>query len=107
MGTRLKLQQELQTIIGPRSDGKQNVYFQPPEAMKLVYPCIVYKRSSGDTKYAGDLAYSFTNQYDVTVITNDPDSDLIVKMVRAFPMIRHTAFFTSDNLNHDNFVLYY
>jgi len=107
MGTRLDLQQELQNFIGVRADGKQNVYFQPPEAMKLVYPCIVYKRSSGETKYAGDMAYIFTNQYDVTVITNDPDSDLVQRMIRAFPMIRHSAFFVSNNLNHDNFVLYY
>lgn len=107
MGTRLSLQQELQNFIGVRSDGKQNVYFQPPETTKLVYPCIVYKRSSGDTKYASDLAYSFTNQYDVTLITTDPDSPLMKKFIRAFPMIRHTAFFTKDNLNHDNYVLYY
>lgn len=107
MGTRLELQEKLQNLIGVRPDGKQNVYFQPPESMRLVYPCIVYKRDSGDSKYANDMTYVFTNQYAITVITEDPDCKLYEKLIKEFPMIRHTAFLISDNLNHDNFVLYY
>lgn len=107
MEKRLELQQKFQNIIGVRTDGKQNVLFQPPESVKLVYPCIIYKRSSGDTKYADDMPRFFTNSYDVLVIDKDPDSKLVKKLVFAFPMIRHTRFYVADNMNHDAFVLYY
>ncbi len=107
MKTRLDLQDALQNVIGIRSDGKQNVYFQPPESVKLNYPCIVYQRSSGKTLYGNDMPYNFTNSYDITLITTDPDSPLVKKLAMALPTIRHNTFFPSDNLNHDSYTIYF
>lgn len=45
MASSLDLQREFQALC-------KNVYFQPPESVKLLYPCIVYKRSAGDTRFA-------------------------------------------------------
>jgi len=104
---RIKLQSELQKIIGARSDHKPNVYFQPPENVKLNYPCIIYDRESGETKFAGNMPYNFTKRYNVTIITNDPDSNLVDSLAKAFPMITLNRSFSKDNLNHDTFVLYY
>lgn len=82
-----------------------NVYYQPPESVKLKYPCIIYERRTGDTLYANNLPYKFTYCYDVTVIDPDPDSDLPLK-VAALPMCKMDRCFTSDNLNHTAFTLY-
>lgn len=107
MGHRQDLQNKLQTIIGARQDGKQNVFFQPPESVSLVYPCLVYKRSSGDIKYANNMPYTFTHSYEITLITKDPDSILVDKIIKSFNMIRYSRYFSTDNLNHDIFELYF
>ena len=41
MKTRLELDEELVKILGSK-----NVYFQPPESLKLNYPAIVYSLSN-------------------------------------------------------------
>ena len=82
-----------------------NVYFQPPESVKLKYPCIIYERRSGDTSFADDLPYTFNWSYTITVIDPNPDSELPEK-VAMLPMCRVDRCFTSDNLNHTTFVLY-
>lgn len=82
-----------------------HVYYQPPESVKLVYPCIIYERQSGDTRFADDLPYTFTMSYTVTVIDKDPDSDIPLQVAK-LPMCRMDRCFTSDNLNHSVFVLY-
>lgn len=102
MASRLKLDEELRKLI---ENG--NVYYQPPESVKMKYPCIVYERSTGDTLFAGNLPYRFTVQYTVTIISKDPDYDLIEKVAKHFPMSRYNRHFTSDNLNHDVFMIYY
>ena len=82
-----------------------HVYYQPPESVKLVYPCIIYERRSGDMRFADDLPYTFTMSYTVTVIDKDPDSDIPLQVAK-LPMCRMDRCFTSDNLNHSVFVLY-
>lgn len=102
MASRLELHEELCDLLGSR-----NVYYQPPETIKLKYPCIIYQRNSGDTQFANNEPYTFRVQYSVTIITKDPDSDLIEKMAMRFPMCRMDRHFTTQNLNHDNFMIYY
>lgn len=104
MASRLSLHQKLLALLPA---GKQYVYFQPPESTKMSYPCIVYARSSGDTKYADNIPYNYTKAYDITVIDKDPDSAIVDAMFTAFPMSRYNRHFVSDNLNHDVFVVYY
>ena len=102
MKTRISLHNKLKTILG-----SDHVYFQPPESIKMQYPCIVYNRSSGDILYADNGPYSFTPSYEITVIDKDPDSPLPYKIATGFEMIRFNRHFTVDNLNHDTFILYY
>ena len=59
--SRLKLQETLEQVLGSK-----NVYFQPPESMRLKYPCIVYGISSGDTIFANNVPYKFDISYQVT-----------------------------------------
>lgn len=82
------------------------VYFQPPETIKMVYPCIVYERSGIDTRFADDKPYSHKTRYSLTVIDRNPDS-LIPGTVALLPMCQYDRHFKSDNLNHDVFRIYY
>jgi hypothetical protein len=102
MGSRLDLQDKLIELIG-----NNHVYFQPPESVKLQFPCIIYNLDSGDTQFAMDLPYTFTRRYEIMFITKDPDSELIDKIAKAFPMIRFDRSYCTDNLNHYTYKLYY
>lgn len=83
-----------------------NVYFQPPNGLKLVYPCIFYARDTAETSYADNGPYRHTKRYSVTVVDRNPDS-LIPDKVADLPLCSHNRFFTSDDLNHDVFTLYF
>lgn len=101
MGNRLELQALLESVLGSR-----NVYFQPPESIKLNYPCIVYSRSRGLTDFADDLPYRRSVGYKVTIIDRDPDS-LIPEKVATLPRSSFSTHFKADNLNHDVYNVYY
>lgn len=98
--SRLKLHNILKNTLG-----SNNVYYQPPESMKLNYPCIVYSRNNGDTKYASNLPYKFDVGYQITYISHDPDDEMIYK-IAMLPMCRHDGQFKSEDLNHDVFRIY-
>lgn len=101
MGTRLDLQEILENILGSR-----NVYFQPPESIKLRYPCIIYEKTPGDQKHADDIVYSYMNRYKLTVIDRDPDT-VIPDKIRELKYQKMSTSFCSDNLYHYIFDLYY
>ena len=101
MNNRLELQSKLEEILGSR-----NVYFQPPETIKLSYPCIVYSRQNGDTQFGDNLPYLYMNAYQIIVIDPDPDSEIPAKIAQ-LPLSRFDRHYTADNLNHDSFVVYY
>lgn len=102
MRDRLNFDEKLRELIG-----SSNVYFQPPESIKLKYPCIVYKLRDIDVKRADNKAYFTTGCYDVTIISKDPDYFLFKKIIKAFPMCRSGGFFTYDNLNHHSYTIFY
>lgn len=99
--SRLELQKIFENILGSR-----NVYFQPPETVKLKYPCIIYTRSNIDINHADNIPYSKNKIYTVIVIDKNPDSTIPDKIadLESCSFERH---YTSDNLNHDVFRLYF
>lgn len=96
MANRLDLQELLLDL------GVDNVYFQPPPAFKMLYPCIVYNRSNIYPRFADNSVYSTENRYSITVIDSNPDSDIPNK-VAALPRCKFDRNFASDGLNHDVF----
>lgn len=98
---RLELQTILQSIMG---DNK--VYHQPPESIKLKYPCIVYNRSSERTIYADNSPYNRRLRYTVTLIDKKSVSDYFEPLLD-LPYCSFDRRFTTDDLNHDVFTLYY
>ena len=102
MASRIDLHNELCTLLGSR-----NVYFQPPETIKMSYPCIVYHRDDVETEHADDRIYKHRNRYTITVIDSDPDSKTPDMIMLHFMMCRFDRSFVFDNLNHTNLILYY
>jgi len=99
MAPRLELQTLLETLC-------DNVYFQTPESMRLVYPCIIYKRDWALTNFAENLPYKIVRRYQVTVVDQDPDSD-IPQAVAELPMCIFDRHYTADDLNHDVYKLFF
>lgn len=83
-----------------------HVYFQPPENIKLEYPCIIYQRDSADTKFADNRPYRYKKRYQVMVIDQDPDSPIPDK-VADLPTCVFERHYTADYLNHDVFNLFF
>lgn len=77
----------------------KNVYYQPPETIKMTYPCIIYSLERDNVLNADDAIYNRKKRYSVTIVDRDPDSLLPDSFSDAFNvgMERH---FTSDNLHH-------
>lgn len=98
---RLELHKILCEILGSR-----NVYYQPPESVKMEYPAIVYSRDGIDNTFAENSVYKQDHQYQIIVIDKDPDSE-IVAAVSKMPMCRFVRHYEADNLNHDVFGIYY
>ena len=102
MVRRLKLHQVLENVLESKS-----AYYQPPESLKLEYPCIKYRTELGDTVFANNMPYVFKRNYNLILITRDPDSDLVEKLAMALPSITLDRTYTVEGLNHYVYSLYY
>ena len=100
MNDRFELHDELLKFV-------DNAYFQPPENIKIQYPCIIYNLKNIDTRKANDILYKKRRSYDVTLITKDPDTKLVDDILETFKYSRFDRHFVSDNLNHYAFSIYY
>ena len=85
--------------------GSRNVYFQPPETVKMKYPAIVYSRNRIENTSADNDVYRQSVSYIITVIDRDPDSE-IVERVSQIPHIMYDRAYVAGNLNHDTFRLF-
>lgn len=101
MGQRLNLSNKLRNLLG-----SSNVYFQPPENLKMKFPCIVYERAKLEPDFADNVPYKIDKVYYVTCIYDDPDSDLPLKMAQ-LPMCAHQRHYKSDDMYHDQYRLVY
>lgn len=96
-----RLQSKLEELLGSR-----NVYYQPPESVKMAYPAIRYSKKKPNTKHANNIKYLKKNCYEIIVIDRLPDNDVIEKLLE----LQYCSFdrhYTSDNLNHDVLTLYF
>lgn len=97
---RLKLHAQLQTFL-------PNAYFQPPTGFKMTYPCIVYTKTGKMRHFADNIVYLSQQEYVITVIEYDPDSEIADNMERHFDSCAISQYYTVDNLNHTTLNLYY
>lgn len=102
MAKREDLHEEFCTILGSR-----NVYYQPPESVKMQYDAIRYKLGGKDLKRANNKVYRSTNQYDGVVITRNPDTSIPDEILAHFEMCSFGRPYIADNLHHYPFTIYY
>ena len=101
MASRLLLHKALKDL------GISNVYFQPPENVKLQFPCVVYKFTKFETEHADDIPYEIKRKYNILYITKDPDDNKPEEIAWAFPTISHINTYVSDTLYHHSYDLYF
>jgi len=99
---RLLLHEKLKELIG-----NDNVYFQPPESLKMQYPCIRYKRSSGNSFAADNIKYVRRITYELMVISKDPEETAVFTIPEAFEYCDEGRHYTANNLNHDVFYIFW
>lgn len=97
---RLRVSEILHEVLGTN-----NVYFEPPESKKLVYPCIVYHRKKIDTINADNRKWITCDRYQVTFIRKEADSDVLDKLLE-LQYCEHNNDYKSEDLYHDVFTLY-
>ena len=99
--TRLTLHEELCTVLGNR-----NCYFEPPSIYR--YPCIKYERESPSIEYADNLNYHVTESWMITIIDENPDSDIPRRLVNHFKTYcTKDREYPADGLQHFVYKLYY
>ena len=101
MARRLNLHKEFKNL------GFKNVYFQPPENVKLKFPALIYKLNRMDISHANDRPYAIRDRYNVLYITKTPDDEMVEKLAWAFSTITNNTNYISDTLYHYSFDLYY
>lgn len=95
---RLKLHEIFKTFVN-------NVYFRPP-SKGMKYPCILYDYEGDANLFADDIKYYSKGRWRITVIDEDPDSEIPEKL----KSLRYCEFdrpYQKDGLNHFVFTLYY
>ena len=95
-----ELQAAFQELLGSR-----NVYYNPPESVKMNYDAIVFNRSNINNKFADNSVYMQSHFYTVTTITYDPDAEIIDK-ISNLPGCSFVTSYVADNLYHNRFTLY-
>lgn len=101
MADRLELQSLLEELLGSK-----NVYYKPPESIKMQYPAIKYSKKDISSTYANDTKYLMRDCYELIVISRLPD-DPVIKKLLALPYCSYDRPYVADNLNHDVLIIYY
>lgn len=97
--------QDLQTILEGILQSP-NAYYQPPPNLQIKYSCIVYRKNKIHAKRADNIGYHYADEYILTYISRTVD-DAVIQKILALPMCTHDRRYTSDNLYHDVFTLYF
>ena len=105
MKMRIELQYKLEDILESR-----NVYFQPPEYIKLKYPCIIYSLDNIKHENANNIKYTKQKKYNITLVFNDYDDILHDKFVNRLLDLDYCYLdrsFINENMYHYIFTLYF
>lgn len=101
MERRVELQEKLENILG-----SSEVYFQPPESIRMSYPAIRYNFSTINHLHANNKKYIRNTSYQITLIDEDPESEFI-NPILDMPNCRFDRSYPSNGLNHFVFTIFY
>lgn len=102
MSNRVELHEKLCELLGTR-----NVYYQPPESIRMIYPCILYKPTVLNIKKADNKVYSMVSGYSLTYITKEADDVLYHELINKFEMCSFDRYYRADGLHHYTLQLFY
>lgn len=97
---RVELHQQLVDILG-----SNYVYYQPPESVKLTYPCIIYTVARKIGVYGNNHRYFKGTGYTITLVTTSVD-DSRCAALEELPYCSFDRHYTSDNLHHYTYTIY-
>ena len=103
MEGRLSLDELLKATFGD----SVNYYFQPPTGHLLKYPALIYRLDGLLDRYAEDKVYNRRHAYAVVLILDNPDNDLVDRLDELKYCRMAGRPYTSDNLYHYPFTIYY
>ncbi len=86
--------------------GVNNVYYQPPEDVKMQYPCILIELDGVDAKYASNSPYMINLKYKLSLISYDDGASTLMSMLE-LPMCSFDRHYVEDSLNHNVCSVYY
>ena len=86
--------------------GHNRAYFQPPEDVKMEYPCVKYERDRIMGTFADNIPYEHRTRYQLIYISRDVD-DTMVQTLARLPRCSHERFYVANQLNHDVFTIFF
>lgn len=101
MSSRINLQNELETLLGC------TVYFDPPESIKISYPCVIYSLDRLVPLRADNKLYQVHPRYHVMCCSKDPDNTMALEIMNHFQHVTFESRQTRDHIHMDNLTLYY
>jgi len=95
---RIELRAKLLSALSD-CDEDAALYFQPPESVKLEYPCVIYRVATFTTSNADNIHYKKNVTFDVTYITRSSTSKVPSRMLEE-PLMSFDRYYTAENLHH-------
>lgn len=96
--SRLLLRSKLEGIMEECGE-EPHLYFQPPESVRLAYPCMVYHLRTLTSRSADNRPYVKYISFDITYITRSPASKVPARMLEE-PLFSFDRYYTAENLHH-------
>lgn len=81
------------------------VYFQPPENLKIGYPAVIFHLSKIKLDHADNVPYKGAREYSVTLITNEPEPEVLDEILK-IPYTTLDTTYITDGMNHFVFTTY-
>ena len=98
---RREVHKRLQELTGY---GKR-VYYNPPETLKMQYPCIVYNLANLAARHADNMPYKRHDAYSVTHMYLKTEEEAVSRKLAEQQGFLDDRSFVIDNLHHDVFTL--
>lgn len=98
--------EELSKILR-RIQGNDNIYFQPPETIKMEYDAIDYSISNKHIKRADNRAYLTYNKYTLICISHKKENPVVQKLIEELPMCSYDRGYAQNNLWYDVLTVYF
>lgn len=82
------------------------MYYNAPSS-GLVYPCIMYTKSSKDNNYSNNAIYLSKQVYQLTVIDPSADSTIAERLETDLEYCSIEQQYVADRLNHTTLNIYF